>query len=66
MNAEKENTFRALKDEPLLATRPVLCRLGWHQWTKWGEPRRSSSSIYIRQGRFCAACNQYNERKAHE
>lgn len=66
MTPEKENTFRALTNEPPLATNPVLCRLGWHKWLKYGEPRRSPASIYIRQGRFCAACNQYDERKVHE
>ena len=62
----EENTFRALKDEPLLATRPIRCSLGWHKWLRWGDPKRSPSSIYIRQGRYCAACNCYTERKFHE
>lgn len=63
---EKENTFRMLKEEPLLATRPILCWLGWHKWLKWGEPRRSSGSIYIRQSRYCACCNFFDERKTME
>lgn len=66
MNAEKENTFRMLKDEPLLATRPILCRLGWHKWLKWSEVKRSPASIWVRQSRFCAACNVFDERKVHE
>lgn len=67
MNAlEKENTFRALRDEPALSTHPILCRIGFHKWLKWGEPKRSPASIYIRQARYCACCNIYSERKVHE
>lgn len=66
MTPEKENTFRALANEPPLATQPIRCWLGWHKWLKYGEPRRSPNTIYIRQGRYCAACNQYDERKMHE
>ena len=66
MTPKEENTFRALKDEPLLATNPIRCFLGWHKWTKYGDPRRTPSSMYIRQGRFCAACNCYDERKITE
>ena len=66
MTPEKENTFRALMDEPPLATRPVRCWLGWHKWLRWSEPKRSPSSIYVRQNRYCAACNYYDERKFQE
>lgn len=66
MSREEENTFRLLKNEPLVETRPIRCWLGWHKWTKYGPPKGSSSSIYIRQGRYCAACNQYHERKTQE
>jgi hypothetical protein len=66
MTPEKENTFRALKDEPPLSTQPWRCMIGLHRWLKWSDPQRSSASMYIRQGRFCAACNQYDERKARE
>jgi hypothetical protein len=66
MSREEENTFRLLKNEPLVETRPIRCLLGFHKWTKYGQPKGSSSSIYIRQGRFCVACNHYQERKFHE
>jgi hypothetical protein len=63
---EKENTARALRDQPLLATNPIFCRLGWHTWLKWGDPKRHPGSIYIRQARYCACCNYYDERKFSE
>jgi len=66
MSLEAENTFRALKDLPLIETRPIRCWLGWHKWTKYSDPRRSGGSIYIRQGRYCVACNHYHERKFQE
>jgi hypothetical protein len=62
---EAENTFRALKDQPPLST-GFWCRFGWHRWLKWEAPKRSPSSIYVRQGRYCANCNHYDERKFHE
>lgn len=61
-NKDKENTFRALKDMPPLAS-SFWCRFGWHNWLKWGEPKRNAGSIYVRQGRFCECCNHYEERK---
>jgi hypothetical protein len=64
MNAlEKENTFRILKDQPLLATKPIRCFLGWHTWLKWGDPKRGPGSIFVRQSRYCCACNYFDERK---
>lgn len=66
MSLEAENTFRALQNQPLVETRPIRCWLGWHKWTKYSDPRRSGGSIYIRQGRYCVACNHYHERKFQE
>jgi hypothetical protein len=63
---EKENLVRMLKEQPLLSERPFWCMLGFHKWQRWNEPRRSPSSIYIRQSRYCDACNIYDERKQHE
>ena len=63
MKVEKENTFRALKDQPLLENNPWRCRFGWHKWTRWTDPKKTLDSIYIRQGRYCIACNHYDERK---
>lgn len=62
---EANNTLRALKDQPPLVT-SFLCRFGWHNWEQWGAPRRSPSSIYVRQGRYCCQCNKYDEHKFHE
>jgi len=55
--AEKENTFRALKDEPMLATR-FLCRVNWHRWTKYSELRRERRTPYdyLVQYRNCDCC----------
>jgi hypothetical protein len=39
MSPEKENTFRALKDEPLLMT-SIWCRFGIHKWTRYSEPAK--------------------------
>jgi hypothetical protein len=57
MNIEKENTFRALKDEPLLIT-SLLCRFGWHRWTQWSDvylPKNASTNI---QDAHCGCCNK--------
>lgn len=62
---EAQNTFRALKDLPPMVT-SFLCRFGWHGWEQWEVPRKSSGSIYIRQGRYCAHCRIYEERKFTE
>jgi len=39
MSPEKENTFRALKDEPLLMT-SFWCKFGIHKWTRYTEPTK--------------------------
>lgn len=58
MNAEKENTFRSLREEELLVT-SWLCRFGWHKWTKYREPETSrfAGYTYLTQIRFCSCCN---------
>lgn len=58
MNVEKENTWRSLKDEPLLVANPILCRIGIHKWVKWSAPKLAKySGIYYTQERFCVSCN---------
>lgn len=60
--SDPENTFRALKDQPLFVER-WQCRLGLHRWTKWSDPERKGSHIYYYHHRFCVDCNQYNIQK---
>jgi hypothetical protein len=63
MSPEKENTFRALKEQPLLST-SFLCRFGWHRWLKYSEPCRVSRGVWdhLIQSRSCDCCNLYNEK----
>jgi hypothetical protein len=65
MSPVKENTFRALKDEPLLAT-SKLCWLGFHKWTRLGEPVKAGTrylsfggwhNILVQEKR-CVHCNK--------
>ena len=59
-----ENTFRALKDSPLIATR-IGCRFGLHKWTKWDTPfilKLFRTDEYM-QGRVCTACNTSQTRE---
>lgn len=71
MSPEKENTFRALKDEPLLVT-SFFCRFGIHKWTKYGDPVGSPGLVYrvgmgyyrvMYQRKACASCNAVDHRK---
>lgn len=55
--SDPENTFRALKDEPLFVER-WQCRFGWHRWSKWTEPKRMAGDIYFKHHRYCVDCNQ--------
>ncbi len=61
----EENTFRALRDQDLLAT-SSWCAWGFHTWTKWKEPEKVSDNrsrrgyLYYQQRR-CAHCNKYSE-----
>lgn len=57
---EKENTARALREERLLTT-SMLCRVGIHNWTKWGNPQQRS--IYAIQDRYCGKCGIFQQRK---
>lgn len=62
MNAEKENTFRALRDEDLIVT-SFWCRFGIHRWTKWREPTllvKDGYRKFMKQERRCAHCNQFS------
>ncbi len=65
MNAEKENTFRALKDQPLLATHQWWCRLGIHSWLPWQDPVKNQRGGYnfIEQFRVCGHCNKAERRQ---
>ena len=60
MSAEKENVFRVLREEPLLASR-VLCRFGWHKWQKWGKAYKES--YYHAQDRHCDSCNKFSRKQ---
>ena len=55
---EKENTFRALKEQPLLVT-SILCMFGLHRWEKWSRAYRPKErdSRHV-QHRHCACCNK--------
>lgn len=63
MNADKENTFRALRDEDLLVTF-WGCRWGIHKWTKYREPEHIKESYYdvVQQQRRCGSCNKADRR----
>jgi len=65
MNAEKENTFRALKDLPLLATHQWWCRLGIHAWLPWKDPVKNRRGAYdfVEQFRMCGHCNKAERRQ---
>lgn len=58
----KENTFRALKDQELFVER-WQCRVGLHRWLKWSDIEKKSSNIYGYQRRYCADCNQGQTRR---
>ena len=64
LDVEKENTLRALKDQPLFATHQWRCRLGIHTWLKWREPQvsRRSTWTYIEQLRECGCCGKFERR----
>lgn len=62
MNDEKENTFRALKDEPLLVT-SRWCKWGFHKWTRWAilnDKKQKSEMGYtvIELQRYCIHCGR--------
>ena len=65
MKVEHENLIRSLKDEPLLVS-SIFCRLGWHKWTKWGDPARPLSALHKHQVRFCVHCNFMDVRRVKD
>ena len=65
MDLEKENTFRALKDEPHLVT-AMGCRFGWHRWTYWGEPYRIGDQGPAIQQAQCGFCNEVKIRNVRD
>jgi len=67
MNAAKENTFRALREEELLVT-SFWCRFGWHTWTKYREPEIIRAGAYklTIQARRCGSCNISDHKVLHK
>jgi hypothetical protein len=63
MNADKENTFRMLRDEELFVTF-WGCRFGLHKWLKYRDPEMVREGMYglIVQDRSCGSCNKHNRR----
>ena len=55
--SDPENTFRALKGEPLFVDR-WQCRVGLHRWGRWSEPQKKGGDIYFRQHTFCVDCGR--------
>jgi hypothetical protein len=55
---EAENTYRILKEEPLLVTR-WQCYFKIHRWSKWCRPIVSNASIWGKQWRECVGCGEY-------
>ena len=62
MNAEKENTWRALQDQELLIT-SFLCRWGWHRWTRWSDPYIPKNGKYNLQHATCVHCDKMRIRR---
>lgn len=60
MGILKENTFRALKDQPLLATHQWQCAFGIHTWQKWSDPIKTRRGVYdyVEQYRVCGHCGK--------
>jgi len=59
----KENTFRALADKPLVVE-SWLCRFGWHRWSKWSDlPPRSSNTYSAVLRSVCVNCNCAREKR---
>lgn len=60
MNVDKENTFRVLKEEPLLARKQWHCRVGLHTWLPWNEPQKNRHGAYdyVEQYRKCGFCGK--------
>lgn len=54
----KENTFRTLANQPLIADR-WSCRLGWHKWSQWAAPQKDQTITKWTQSRHCVDCNRF-------
>ena len=53
----KENTFRALADQPLVVER-WLCRFGWHRWSRWDDLELMQGyGAKYKTSRKCVSCN---------
>jgi len=65
ISIEKENTFRALSDQPLLAKKQWHCACNIHTWLPWSEPINSKRGVYevIEQYRACGYCNKVQRRE---
>lgn len=65
MDVDKENTFRALAERPLLARRQWYCTFGLHVWTQWSTPRNNTDKYarpIVEQYRGCGYCNRSQRR----
>lgn len=69
MDAEKENTFRVLRDQEPLVT-SFWCKFGLHRWTKWKQHSMGSVKFFYRHfgrhhvfERQCVHCNYVSRRK---
>ena len=64
MNIAQENITRALREEPLFATRQWSCRLGIHTWLHWDDPvkTRRVAYEYVEQYRKCGCCGKVQRR----
>lgn len=58
----KENTFRALKDQEPFVER-WQCRVGLHRWLRWSEITKKGGNLYACQTRYCADCNEGQTRR---
>lgn len=68
MKVEHENLIRTLKDQPTLVS-SILCRLGWHRWTKWINlpvTLRYDGTKVRYQERYCVHCNRLQVKRADE
>lgn len=66
MSIDEENTFRALKDEPMIARWGLLCKLNWHTWTEWSEAYIPQGGKFNIQHRHCATCNKMEIRRVSD
>lgn len=55
--AHKDNTFNALKGEPLFNERGWYCAFGIHRWAKWVAVT-SPTAVYFKQTRECVDCGK--------